>query len=90
MSTYYENQNVQGYYFGTLSLDATRFLHFVGRERPGIWNSFPEVTEAFINLSQNDSIQENDLQLIERYVVLVYDKMSPLMTVNECRRELFS
>ena len=66
---------------------------FRGRRKKtawNIWNSFPEVTEAFINLSQNDSIQENDLQLIERYVVLLYDKMSPLMTVNECRRELFS
>lgn len=55
-----------------------------------VWNSFPEVTQAFINLSENDFIQESDLKLIERFVVLMYDKTSPLMTVNECRRDLFT
>ena len=55
-----------------------------------IWNSFPEVTEAFINLTQKDIIQENDFQLIECYVVLLYDKTSPLTSVNECHRDFFS
>ena len=40
-----------GYYFGTLSLDATRFLHFVeeGRKRPGIYGiRFPKLQRHLI------------------------------------------
>ena len=37
-----------------------------------------------------DEIQVSDIQIIERYVVLMYDKSSGLDSVNECRRVLFT
>ena len=83
------NQNVLHYYFGTLLLDAIRYLHFAEEEKNGLecMEFVPRVTEAFINLTQKDIIQGNDFQLIERYVVLLYDTTSPLTSVNECRQD---
>ena len=33
---------------------------------------------------------KNDLEMIERFVVLMYDRTSPLSSVNECRRILYT
>ena len=53
------------------------------------WKRFPEVTEAFINCSSLNEPTCSDLKLIERFVVLLYDRSSSCSDVNECRRQLF-
>ncbi len=67
---------------------------FAGRGKKTVWNTwniFDEVTTAFCALATNpdpDSICEQ-LQLLERFVVVVYDRTSTDVKVNEARRHLF-
>ena len=55
---------------------------------------FPEVTEAFVILSSLDSVYDEDLlrlfNLVQRFVVLIYDRTCPLDDVNLCRKYLFT
>ena len=52
-----------------------------------IWNSYEERTAAFIRLSQTPTtLQPQDLEAIERFVVLLYDRPSSLLSANEARR----
>ena len=41
-------------------------------------------------MSLNQELSEDNLRVIERFIVLMYDRTSPLMTVNECRRSMFT
>ena len=43
-----------------------------------------------LRLARNDDLSEEDLLIIERFVILLYDSTSPLEDVNLCRRELFT
>ena len=55
------------------------------------WKSFPEVTEAFVELvSVPNELTEQSMLLIERFVVLMYDRTSETMEVNEARKQLFT
>ena len=41
------------------------------------WNVFDDITETFINLSQHPTlIRDLDMQRLERFVVLMYDRSS--------------
>ena len=52
---------------------------------------FPEVTEVLADLSSvPESIPDNYMPLIERFVVLLYSRTRTALTVNEARQELFS
>lgn len=53
------------------------------------WNAMPEMTEKFTLLSKKDSLDDDDMTSIQKYVVHVYDKNSELELVNTCRRNLF-
>ena len=55
------------------------------------WQSFDDVTEAFLAMSRGpEDIDETTRELLERFVVLMYDKTSPLTSVNLLRKELFT
>ena len=41
-------------------------------------------------MSLNQELSEDNLRVIERFIVLMYDLTSLLITVNECRRGVFA
>ena len=57
-----------------------------------IWKIFNEVTPAFCTLASTpDPSSVNDqLEVLERFVVLLYDRTSTEVKVNEARKHLFS
>lgn len=55
------------------------------------WKSFPEVNDAFNELlSMPNEISERSMLLLERFVVLMYDRTSESTTVNGARKQLFA
>ena len=55
------------------------------------WNVFDRITYVLVALSSiPESIPEAYMQLIERFVVLLYSRTSAAMTVNEARQQHFS
>ncbi len=56
-----------------------------------VWLVFPDVTEAFEDLLfMEDNIGESTLSVLERYVVLLYDRTSDLEKLNDARKWLFT
>ena len=67
---------------------------FCGRSKKTAWNTwklFPEVTSAFEEflLAQADS-SDSAMAVLERFVVLLYDRTSGIQNVNECKKHLFT
>ena len=69
---------------------------FFGKRKKSAWQSweiFPEVTPTFKMLTKTPFMQlTTDLPLfkqIERYTVIMYDKLSPLSDINLTQMELF-
>ena len=55
-----------------------------------VWNVFPELTPVLCTLKASpEIIAEESLAVLERFVVLLYDRTSSLLKVNEARQELF-
>ena len=58
------------------------------------WKSFPEVTEAFTFLENHPYYQldtdDSIFKLLERFTVVLYDKTSNILDVNEARKEIFT
>ena len=55
------------------------------------WNVFNNASATFAKLSQcPPEIDESDLQVLERFVVLMYDQSSAATTVDETRLDLFA
>ena len=68
---------------------------FGGKSKRSSWNTwklYDSVTPAFCALAGTPSVQciEKWLPLLERFVVLLYDRTSSLECVNEARKELFT
>ena len=67
---------------------------FAGRGEKTAWETwqvFPEVTDAFLNLlCMADDIGEESMVLLERFVILMYDRTSDIIEVNEARKYLFT
>ena len=56
-----------------------------------VWKVFPDVTEALEDLMlMEDNISDLSLSSLERFVVLLYDWTSDLLTVNDARKQLFT
>ena len=56
-----------------------------------VWKTFPEVTDTFIALSNGPhAVTGEQMILLQRYVVLLYDRSSHCVTVNDARRWLFT
>jgi hypothetical protein len=57
------------------------------------WQAFSAVTEIFMDFSTNPFKQINkdspELNVLQRFVVNMYTKSSPLLTVNEARMDIF-
>ena len=54
------------------------------------WDVYPEVTEAFEELMHMaDPISDRTLEVIERFVLLMYSRTSDLSRVNDARKQLF-
>ena len=54
------------------------------------WNNFPDVTEALVALTIHPSeISPQLMNILQRFVVLLYDNTSTKATVNEARKQLF-
>ena len=57
------------------------------------WRSFNEVTKTFANLAKEPfmSIEDNSavVATLERFVICMYLKSSPLLSVNDARKEIF-
>lgn len=55
-----------------------------------VWNVFPELTPVLCALKASlEIITEESLAVLERFVVLLYDRTTSLLKVNEARQELF-
>ena len=55
------------------------------------WNVYPEVTDAFDELMHMaDPISDRTLEVIERFVVLMYSRTSDLSRVDDARKQLFA
>jgi hypothetical protein len=67
---------------------------FAGRGKPTAfetWKAYPEITPVFRSLSQTpELVSIVQRQLLERFVVLLYSRTSPVESVNEARQVLFS
>lgn len=55
-----------------------------------VWKVFPALTPILKVLKTPDDITEESLAVLERFVVLLYNRTSSLTKVNEVRQELFS
>ena len=57
------------------------------------WGAYPEVTDAFNFIVEHPHAQITvdcqEFQMLERFTVVIYDKTSTLVSVNEARKELF-
>ena len=69
---------------------------FSGKGKKSAWNAWQacdEVTETFIHLACNPfedfNVDSHHFQMLERLTVLMYDKTSQHISVNEVRRESF-
>lgn len=72
--------------------DTVSFLAGKGKKTAwDVWNVFPEVTDIFVELSSvPQEVSDDNLLLIERFFVLLYDRTSTVMKVNSMRQHLFS
>ena len=69
---------------------------FFGRSKKSAWetwNSFPDVTQAFIYIALHPfadvDFDDEHFKLLERFTVILYDKTSDSEHVNETREDLF-
>ena len=67
---------------------------FSGRGKKTAWNTwtvYPDVTTAFEELQMMQTeISEATMKTLERFVVLLYDRTSDIMSVNDSRKNLFT
>lgn len=55
------------------------------------WKLYDEVTDAFTSLSSSPSqVTDASLRLLERLVILMYDRTSDRVNINEARKQLFT
>ena len=54
------------------------------------WMNFPDVTESFSALATIPETIDSWMQVVERFVVLLYDRTNSQELVNEARRQLFT
>ena len=55
------------------------------------WKPFPEVTAAFSELlSMPSEVSNESMLLLEQFVVLMYDRTSECLKVNDSRKQLFT
>ena len=64
---------------------------FVGLGKETTWNSFPEFTAVLLELAHGPAeISDQCMHVIERFVILIYDRTSACTDINKARKKLFS
>lgn len=70
---------------------------FLGRGKKTAWEawkSFPDVTNAFLQIRANPfqpiDVMSSQFSILERFTVVIYDKSNTSGSVNKARRELFT
>ena len=57
------------------------------------WEMYPGITQTFKFLANNSfhklTVDSDHFQRIERFIVILFDKLSPLNSINKTRMELF-
>ncbi|KAG0721701.1 hypothetical protein GWK47_045906 [Chionoecetes opilio] len=86
----------QRYQCSTASQGVIRLLLSLERGKKSVWEAwgaYTEVTDAFNFIVEHPHAQITvdcqEFQMLERFTVVIYDKTSPLVSVNEARKELF-
>ena len=56
------------------------------------WNALPELTNALLEMCQlrNDELPEDAMTIIQRFIILLYDRTSKCFDINKARRKLFT
>ena len=77
-----------------MGCDTTSALRGKGKKSAWqAWQAFEEVTDTFVHLSlhqfENINVDSSHFTAIERFIVILYDRTSPLSFVNDAREELF-
>ena len=69
---------------------------FNGKGKKSVWQAlhvYEDITETFVYLASHPfqllDVDDDHFKKIERLTVIVYDKTSPLRSINDTRRELF-
>ena len=72
--------------------DTVSAFHGIGKKTAwAVWCSMPHLATVFSRLARAPSqVSLDDLNEIERYVVLLYQRTSSLRHVNEARKQLFA
>ena len=72
--------------------DTVSAFHAIGKKTAwAVWCSIPHLATVFSRLAHAPSqVSPDDLNAIERYVVLLYQRTSALSHVNEARKQLFA
>ena len=72
--------------------DTVSGFHGIGKLKAWqLWQTYDDITPTFCALSQApECITENEFLAVERFVILLYDRTSHLVRVNDARRVLFS
>jgi hypothetical protein len=67
---------------------------FFGRGKKSAWDTwavFPDATDAFLALADRPMlVPMNTMAILERFVILMYDRQSELLLVNDAHQHLFS
>ena len=89
-----EQKNLKYFCCFMHSLDVTklRSSQTVGKKNTwSTWHNFDELTETFVKLSSSLTIKAvtDAMPVLERFVVLMYDRMSNCLDVNSCHLDLF-
>ena len=75
-----------------LGVDTTSSMYGIGRKTAlAIEKTFLPIQNVFYDLVQNpNSLSDDQFSVIERYVILMYDRLSKLTEINDLREYLFT
>ncbi len=72
--------------------DTVSAFHGIGKKTAwAVWRSMPNIMPIFVRLSHAPSqVSHDNMDQIERYVVLLYQRTSALSHVNDARKQMFT
>ena len=65
--------------------------YFVGKGKKTcwqIWDKYPDISNVFLKIMLGGELESDDIEIIERYIVLIYDKTSNSYSVNQLATEI--
>ena len=80
------------FFHSVTGCDTVSAFHGKGKKSAWqVWNVFEEATEVFRKLGNLPAtISDDDKQILEQFVVILYDQSSAVKRVNEARLDLFA